>query len=687
MLNSPVHKASTSLLCLPFAAGILLQQHYNFELSQSLSVLIILCCLFLILQFFRIQRYSFINKIQLWLFILSFAVLGSIRYNYSNQTPDFEKIKSSNYLATVLTVPAEKKSTYKLILCIDSVNAENKSQCCKTKVITYLEKTPRALSLLPGDVIHFNGTLDKPPQERNPEDFNYCNFLSHRSIYATSYLKDANWQLTNKHKTSIKIAAALVQNHIVKLLSAQPFEEPELAVLSALTVGYKQLIDDDQRQAYSCSGATHILAVSGLHVGIIFIFLSRLFKIIGRNKYLTWPKTLLIILMLWTFAFITGLSPSVCRATLMFSLISLGNVGKQHSSIFNTVFISAFILLFLNPHLIFELGFQLSYTAVLGILTFQPLLVQILHSKLHLYKPLAELISVSIAAQIGTAPITIHIFNTFPLYFIITNVWIIPLVGFIVNGAIILIILCLLHLPCSFITIPLNWLLKGMNYGVNVISQFWHSQFTNLYINNFQAITLYIFLILLLIAIAYHSKRYLFCCSITLIIFCFFNLNQAYRQYEKQGLFIFYDKNSFNICTQQGNQGVILYENDTTMLMPAYYIHHRLSNKHLTICDLQTEGQDCNIIKQKDFIIAGEDLHCIYSPQLEKYAKDFSVKSLIINTEEPNNIYNFYDTFSFEELVLFRNPEKHINYYRHFCQTNNVKLHVIYKDGAYITGW
>ncbi len=685
MSASFFHKAPAFAVCLSFILGILIQQRPFFSDASLHLVLGLVFLLVFLSQFKSIRQHSLLNLSVLILSSFFFVIAGHIRREQVTKDNDFESQINADFSATVLFSPIEKDRSYRLDLAIDSALGESAAWRINTKAIAYMEKSPAVLSLLPGQRIRFSSTLKPPSGRMNPEDFDYRAYLKRKGFFATCYISADNWRLLDEEVMSLKIAAARAQNHVLNILKGLGYGDEELALISALTVGYKELIEDEQRYAYIAAGTTHVLAVSGLHVGIIFMFLSRLFKVFGKGFKANLLRTLLIILLLWCFAFITGLSPSVSRASLMFSLMALGRLGKHSSSIFNTIFLSAFILLFIDPRLLFDIGFQLSYTAVLGIVTFEPYLTPWLGRWLSLPKVLRQLIAVSIAAQIGTAPISIHVFNCFPTYFILSNVWAIPLVALIVNGAIVLILMALAGLPVGFIAIPLEWLLIAMNKGMKLISALPYSLSTFLYLDKTTVLFSYLILLTFLLALSSHSKRYLQTSLLLCILALGYNSYTMERRRAVSSFFVFNEQNTLSIAMQQGLVSDYFLENDTqTVKMPSYFIHHHLARETLRSQLYSDYHKNHNLLITKDFIITPKRLHAVYSPRLSKPSGKISINTLIINKEEPESIYQLYEHLKFDCLVLRHKPGKHINYYLRFCEKHGVKLHKIYEDGAFV---
>ena len=220
------------------------------------------------------------------------------------------------------------------------------------------------------------------------------------------------------------------------------FQGDNLAVLSALTVGDKENLSEDMRETYSIAGASHVLALSGLHIGLLstlfLFFFSFLWKRWAAFKPLGF---FLVILFLWAFAFLTGLSSSVVRSVIMFSLLVVSRLQSEKLLSLNTLAATAFLMLLYNPLWLFDVGFQLSFVAVVSILLIQPKLYSLLSVRRCIPRYVWGLLTVSVAAQIGTAPLVIFYFSRFSTHFLLTNLWVIPMVTLILYSAVLMLIL------------------------------------------------------------------------------------------------------------------------------------------------------------------------------------------------------------------------------------------------------
>ena len=387
---------------------------------------ILFVTLFLFLQFFLSLKYSYrtssLHGTIVHLFLVS---AGIFLYQNYNRSPHF--FENGEFIATVLEVPQEKQNSYKSLLKIEGFQTADLLVKTNEKVLVYFGKDTVAAKLRPGERILFTTSPQTIENNGNPFEFDYKRYMERRKIYRQVYLSSEKWGKTCLPESkSIFVKAELARKKLLEIYEKQKLGENEFEILSALTLGYKRDLDPEIRQVFSASGAMHVLAVSGLHVGIIYGFMIFLLGFLNRIKSGRLIFAIISVSALWGFAFITGLSPSVMRASTMLSFVILGKYANRQTNIYNTLAASAFILLVINPNNLFEVGFQLSYSAVFGIVFLQPKLVALLSVKNKILNYFWALLTVSIAAQIATSPFAVYYFNQFPTYFWISNLFVIP---------------------------------------------------------------------------------------------------------------------------------------------------------------------------------------------------------------------------------------------------------------------
>ena len=237
-------------------------------------------------------------------------------------------------------------------------------------------------------------TLNPP---LNPNQFDYRAYLENHDIYQELFQRNPHFLIIKPDRRSVLGLASMFRAEINSKLKNYPFTSSELAVINALLLGQRQDLSPEDYNNYADAGAIHILAVSGLHVGVILLIFSFLLKPLNKTKYGSIAKSVLLLFILWSFAFIAGLSPSVTRATTMFSVVSIAMNLKRPTNIYNTLAISMFLILLFKPLYIFDVGFQLSYLAVFGIVWVQPILYNLWNPKLWILNKFWSLFTVSIA--------------------------------------------------------------------------------------------------------------------------------------------------------------------------------------------------------------------------------------------------------------------------------------------------
>jgi competence protein ComEC len=332
-----------------------------------------------------------------------------------------------SYTVKVRSVPEEKANSWKIEAQITSYQSEAWMPT-RGKVLLYISKEMGEPTWNYSEEILIKGSpqLLQPPA--NPGEFDFKRFLSFKNIYHQQFVRknEVAFVLPTQQKGFI------YYSHQARKWAAEKINQfiagkQEQAIAAALILGVTDGIDNELQNAYAASGAMHVLAVSGLHVGIIYALLLFLLKPLQKRSWGRWWIAGISLLCLWCFAFVTGLSPSVLRAVAMFSFVAVARPFGARTNIYNTLAASAFVLLIYNPYLIMSVGFQLSYLAVLGIVYLQRPLYQLWETESKLLDWVWQITCVSIAAQLTTFSLGLLYFHQFPVYFLISNLFVIPL--------------------------------------------------------------------------------------------------------------------------------------------------------------------------------------------------------------------------------------------------------------------
>lgn len=329
-----------------------------------------------------------------------------------------------SYLAEVRQFDLQKPNSSENLLAIKAVEIAGAWRTATGSVLVYHQAL---LPLIPGQILLVKKTPEQIEGPKNPYEFDYRAFLLRKGIHFRQFIGDDFLIIDSLPESSIDFLFINLRSQLADQLGQVIPDSQSEQVAMALLLGQKQSLDRNLRDGYVQAGVMHILAVSGLHVGIIYALLLSLFKPLKLSK--KWAKfyLILVVLLIWIYAILTGLSPSVVRASIMFSLLTLGQMRERKPSIFNVLAFSAMLMIALDPEVIFELGFQLSYLAVAGIVLIQPLILNWWLPKNRILEYFWQLTSVSIAAQLATFPLSVFYFHLFPTYFLLGNLLVIPL--------------------------------------------------------------------------------------------------------------------------------------------------------------------------------------------------------------------------------------------------------------------
>lgn len=363
-----------------------------------------------------------------------------------------EKLKNTNY-------------NDRYIACLNSINKDKVTGKILLNIRKdNLKKTPFII----GNQLKINTVLNKNTTQKNPNQFDYAKYLENKQIYAQLYTDTNQIKISSKINKDIWYYSANLRDRIIQNLEKSNFHTKELNVAIALIMGQQQDIDSQIIQEYQYAGAVHILSVSGLHIGFIFLFVAFLLKPIPNSKKGALIKLIIILISLFLFGVLTGLSPSVVRSVTMFSFVAIGQYLRRSSNIYHTLLVSILLILLFQPSFLFDVGFQLSYAALFFIIWLQPLLANLWKPKNKILNYFWNILTVSFAAQIGTLPLSIYYFHQFPGLFFITNIIVIPFLGFIMCLGVFVMLLAAFnwvpYYPAKILELSIYFLDKTIGY-------------------------------------------------------------------------------------------------------------------------------------------------------------------------------------------------------------------------------
>ncbi|MGL5980362.1 MAG: ComEC/Rec2 family competence protein [Phocaeicola sp.] len=331
------------------------------------------------------------------------------------------------YRGYLVDSPQEKGNSSRVLVEVDGQS-----------VLLSFPKESDVLDLQVGEELLFYTTIKAPRNAGNPGEFDYARYLLLRGITGTAFVEEGYWQKgSGRREVSLKQRALQMRQKVVDCYRSWGIDDSNLAVLAALTVGEKEDVTAEIRENYASAGLSHLLALSGLHVGVIWGCISFLFRFFGKRFVMRLVRCLLVVTALWLFAFIGGLTPSLIRAVVMCTLLELSLLRRGKVKSIHTLAAAAWIMLLYNPFYLFDVGFQLSFVAVFSILIIFPLLHQTFYNAHRWLRYFLQALSVSLAAQLGTAFLSIYYFSIFPSYFLLSNLAVLLLLPFILFGVLI----------------------------------------------------------------------------------------------------------------------------------------------------------------------------------------------------------------------------------------------------------
>jgi competence protein ComEC len=377
---------------------------------------------------------------------------------YTNEKTSLSDLKpeKSLFICTLSDYPEEKENSFRMVVKLHTKIERSTYVPLNGSILIYNKKDINPLSFLPGDMMILRCTPVEIENRGNPYEFDYKFFMENQHIRYTAFTngKDIVRHISPPHR-KLTYRALITREKIIQMFRDRGIKGERLALVAAITLGQKSMLEPEQRMNFIKAGVMHIMAVSGLHAIIISLFvLSLLFFMKHKFNIL---RILIAIAVLWSFAFVTGLTPSVLRATLMFTFLQAGKIMKRPSDGTNSVLASAVCLILISPSVIFNAGFLLSYSAVIYIISFYRDFYLILHVRNWLADKIWQSTAVTIVAQAGTLPLTMSLFNRFPVYFLIANITIVPVTNLLI------IIGCLVPLffPVQFLS---HFLAVLLNY-------------------------------------------------------------------------------------------------------------------------------------------------------------------------------------------------------------------------------
>jgi competence protein ComEC len=416
-------------ILISFAGGILIYEYRPGFLSGISywwfigGLTPLFCALLFLIRYKRDSSFKAVSAIAI-------AILGYLFAQNSDVSNKSNVISNAHYEIIKLELEKYNGSSAKFEkwTCSSLATFTNSNWIIhKGKVLLYVPKNEKDLK--PGYEVLTNQSL-LTVSNSNTGDFDYRKYLLRDNIMFQLFLKEGKYIFIRPSESGLQSLLYKIRFQGLELIR-EKLGAQSAPVVEAMVLGYRMDLNRYTKELFQSTGSMHVLAVSGLHVGVLFLMLQFFFQLPLMRNIPSLYSGLLILLSLWAYALLTGLSVSVFRSVLMFSLLQIGGLMRRKNSVLNSLAASAFVILFIQPNELFSVGFQFSYLAVAGIVLLYPYLNNLINSRFWILEKAWSMVAVSLSAQLAVGPLSVFYFGSFPTYFFISNFVVIP-TGFLI---------------------------------------------------------------------------------------------------------------------------------------------------------------------------------------------------------------------------------------------------------------
>ncbi len=675
---------------LPFIAGILCATIVDpTALFSPLMAFGLILMLFigsnLFYNKFHVYKFSWLGGLLLHLLLFFAGILVVEQRDDRNYKNYFGNQKAKQLVAIINNEPALKAKYWHFsanIIRADQAPARGKM------LVTIMADSITTFNY--GDELLLPGNYKAIDPPLNPAVFNYKAYLANRHIYSQSFLYPGQYKIIAKSAGNPVIAYSIkLRQRLVRLFKTNVKDVDAAAVASTLILGYKAELSPDILQAYSKTGTIHVLSVSGAHVAIVFVFISFALSFLNRSRRGQWVKAIVSILLIWGYAMLTGFSPAVCRSAIMISMVILGRAGYRNNNTANLLALSAFILLIYDPLLITDVGFQLSYLAVLGLIMLQPVINKWFNFESKYARKLWYYISASIAAQVITFPLSAFYFHQFPLYFLISNLFIIIPSELILFSGILAMLFSWVPFLGNAIFRILEYTILVMNKGLALIEHQPFSSVNKIWFNTLECTMLFVCIIVFFYFL-YKRKSWLLTASLICLLVVSTSLTARNIAGARKNTITFFSLNKhYGILFKNGINGIVLSDLKPADANYKYDIQPAADSNRidsLTNIALKDDLKKGNFIKSYHMIQSRNKKLIIVDSNMDGFppTKKFTADYLYLTGNPHVPVTSLKTYYQFKTLIIDgTNSVANVNRLTGECKNGHVN-YVLLKRNKYL---
>lgn len=597
-MQANLQKVPFLRLLIPFIAGIIWYEQPFIQPDTKLIwiTLSVLLALQLLRMYLRLSySWRWVDGVLVNLFVLATGWLSTHLNNPASDVNHLFYRQGEIVMARVSDSPEKRelttRFTLKVIAVKDSLGNVHRTS---GSVMAFASNNERTDSLQYGQILYIykNPTTVEGPA--NPGQFDYQSHLRKKGILHQVFLRENDWMFTGgSDPNPFFVLSYRIRDHLLQALRDNGLDKDEFAVASAILLGYDDKLPQYLRKGYTAAGAMHILCVSGLHVGIVFLIVNFLLGLAGKSRMMNIGRTVILLVSIWLYALITGLSPSVLRATVMLSFVLLGRLLSRKGNIINSLSASAFILLLADPMTLYHIGFQLSYLAVLGIVLFHKPIFDLIFIRNKVLRYAWEITVVSIAAQLTTTPLSVYYFDQFPVYFWLSNLFLVPLSFLVIVVGMSVLMLSFIPVVSGLVGSLASFLLYVLNFIVIEVESLPGSTWQMLHITSVETVLMYLILLLMVAVIHFKLRKALLSVMICMIALMVSFSVRSFNNMQQRKIMVHSVGNGTAISFINGKQHVLLADSVVLasqkivdMNLKGYWTEAGLSGKpDVTDCD------------------------------------------------------------------------------------------------------
>lgn len=629
---------------------------------------------------------QWILGIHLFVLFISLGGIVSYDHNLSNHSNWLVKnyIPNSKVVAIIQEPLIEKAKSYKAIASVEMViNQEIKFT--EGKVILYFKKEDGVPALQYGSKILVHDSLQLINNTHNPASFDYKQYCNFQDIYFQAFLTKADYQILPSDRTHmLQNVMFTARSKTLSVIRMNISNANAKSIAEALLIGYRDDLDKDLVQTYSNTGVVHIIAISGMHIAMIYGLIIFCLRPFSQKKWITWFKPLLVLLIIWIFTGMAGAAPSLLRSAIMFSFIVIGESFRKRINIYNNLAASAFVIILLNPYSLWDVGFQLSYAAVLSIVIFSKPISSWLYFSNKLLWAVWQICAVTISAQILTLPFILFYFHQFPGLFIITNLVVVPLSGLILYTELLLLLVSFSSFIAHFVGSMLNFLIQSMNHFVLFIDSIPLSTLQSIQINIAQAFCLFIMISALSYWLLFKHAKSCILAAASLLLFLAMRSFDYLQKEQQQKLIVYHVPQHRAIDIFDGKQ--YRFTGDSIILQD-----QSLENFYVTPSRIagrvEPSSQPENIYFQNNFIVSGNKrVFLIDGPlNLSVVHKKIVADAIVLSKGATQSVGELQRAFNCSFFIFdASNTMWKIKQWKKDCENLHLRHHSIPEQGAFV---